>query len=276
MPLIREAHLDKVVLHIKRCPVCSKKLSFIIDGKTVKRRICANLVDVPELGVAVQSGCWRHAASRQLYCGSCKPTQPTGAIPQKRVIEYRVVQADIARPRRLQYLVECFDPDNEAEVFECLLPRREVLPKLLQEFERGVGWAGGSKESGLPKLLPVAKKKGKKKMSPKKAAEPPVKQTVKKQRARRQHAAVSRKLLLRRAKGKGKNRLRAGCSAPVPSGHKSPEGWLSVGPEDTAASQCSVDKSGKKGLLRAASALWSFHVASSLTSLSCGGASLCN
>ena len=73
IPKIKEVNINEVADHVEECPRCKDRLSVNLDGKPgAMRRVCANQEGfhfVPELGVAVQSGCLNMAPSLNLHCG---------------------------------------------------------------------------------------------------------------------------------------------------------------------------------------------------------------
>ena len=138
-PLLREAHIQTIIDHIPDCPRCQNGVALVLDGKTAKRRVCANRsgwFEIPELSVSVQSGCWRHApaAGRSRYCRRCEPTAPHAPIPQSEIVgEQRV-------DNELRYKVKC-------DGCEAILPRSEVNPELLRAWDAGGHRAASASKS---------------------------------------------------------------------------------------------------------------------------------
>jgi uncharacterized protein YbaR (Trm112 family) len=233
VPLLRESRLEKTIQHVLSCPVCQYKFSLTIDGKTAKRRICANLDgfwEVPELQVSVQSGCWRHAASGQLYCKACKPIAPHAPIPQLEVLGQEICK-QASGERQIKYKMRCHDPKDASDIFECLLPRAEVMPDLLEAFEK----------THLKKPR-VRLQQSARKAAVKRAA---AKRKTKKGKVCRR-AAPTKKLLKKQAKTKP--RPGVGCSSKDAQAFD--EGWLRVTEEDEKGSLCHVDKMGVPRSLR--------------------------
>jgi len=74
-PVLRERNFRAVVGHIPDCPRCQHMLALVSDGKAgASRRVCANMNKfkvMPELKVAIHTGCASHADSNNLYCEPC-------------------------------------------------------------------------------------------------------------------------------------------------------------------------------------------------------------
>ena len=142
VPEIRMVHLSRTVEHLTVCEVCRQGVYAIGDGKQgAGRWICTGMDgfwELPELGVSISTGCTKHINGGQLFCKACRPssTKPVALIPQVKVIEAIVEDDPTSLALRTMYLVECYDPDENGETFEAMLPRSEVDPCLLEAFER--------------------------------------------------------------------------------------------------------------------------------------------
>ena len=88
-----------------------------------------------DIGARLHSGCRNHASSGNLCCGSCCPQQPVAPIPQN-AIKGELSPADYFAQEHagMEYLVECVNPVGEG-TFDVYLPRSEVLPQLLCQWE---------------------------------------------------------------------------------------------------------------------------------------------
>jgi hypothetical protein len=265
-PLLRSAHVLKTVAHISSCPVCLRRPGYVVDGKVARRRICANMEgfwEIPEWGVSVQSGCQKHASSRNLYCGICKPQLPVAPIPQVQVLEQRVKLIP-GQPKCLEYLVRCHAMDAPEDLFECYLPRTEVMPELLVAFERARGCTrkrkahpgNGSAQSshGKPaKNVRVARMQlrgGHLKVAPEPSTGPGVKRKLGRRLPApcRPPAKTPKQL---RKEQRRQPRPGAGCSSSGPTAPTTnAQGWLTVHEEDLAASKCKVDKMKKQSAVR--------------------------
>ena len=152
VPLLREEHIQTVIAHIPGCPRCSAKIVLILDGKMgACRRVCANMNgfwSMPDIGVVLNSGCTRQAAPGRLRCACCKPQAVEAPIPQKVVKGMRqtVFDDEVA----MEYLVTCHDPDGGPDC-DIYLPRSEILPTLLQEWEDRMLLVKGSQTSSSSK-----------------------------------------------------------------------------------------------------------------------------
>ena len=140
-PALRAANLERCVQHARECPRCKTTLLVLGDGKRgACRYICAGTegsVKYEDLRAAVYSGCRQHVGGGALLCRACRPsTTPQEAlIPQRRVLQTEVMEDEESGSLTTRYLVECENPWGGGEVFQCLLPRREVKKELLQTFE---------------------------------------------------------------------------------------------------------------------------------------------
>ena len=69
----------------------------------------------------------------------CRPsaTPQEALTPQRRVLQAEVIEDEESGSLATRYRGECVNPGGNDEVFECLLPRKEVKKELLQSFEAG-------------------------------------------------------------------------------------------------------------------------------------------
>ena len=131
-PILQENHFESVVAHMDDCPRCQKLLAIITDGKCgAKRRVCANMdcfTLLPNLQVALQTGCMQHAPSRRLYCAecSCKHSGAASAAGQARILSTTIVSAQGVRL--------CYRVQHEDGAVRTL-SRAQVNQKLLEDFE---------------------------------------------------------------------------------------------------------------------------------------------
>ena len=144
VPLVRAEHLRTIAEHVKSCPRCAGYLLVLVDGKHGARRfICAGLcgsVKYVDFRMALLTGCTEHAPQKSHFCKKCRPEKmmQTALIPQEKVIGVEPVTAEDGFSQDLRYLVVCKDFGADATgTFEALLPRTEVKPELLKEFEQG-------------------------------------------------------------------------------------------------------------------------------------------
>ena len=131
-PILQENHFASVVAHMDDCPRCQKLVAIITDGKCgAKRRVCANMdrfTLLPNLQVALQTGCMQHAPSGRLYCAECsrKHTGDVAAAGQIRILGTTIVSAQGVRL--------CYRVQHENGAVRTL-SRAQVNQNLLEDFE---------------------------------------------------------------------------------------------------------------------------------------------
>ena len=234
---VREAHMSAVLDHISDCPRCSAQVVPVLDGKMgAWRRVCANMDGFwqdPDLGVTLNSGCPRQAPAGRLRCKECSPTQVHAPIPQTKVHSMRpVVRED--ESVAMEYKVRCHDPDDD-EQFNCYLPRGEILPTLLEEFEQGLLRTSA---------CPPADDDGKKHSTagqPRADAGKLVSASPSQPSAPKASALSSTRKI---SKAKAKN---SSCKAEE---HSQETAWLHVSPATMEEVRCPVDKDSAKPRIR--------------------------
>ena len=143
-PLLRASHLRKMQKHTQECPRCTGNFRVLMDGKHGARRfVCCGVEvyeTVDEFGVDVYTGCQRNAPAGHYMCKSSRPSNDGEArhlIPQEKFLGLEMPDGS-GPTSSLKYRVRCFDPDRPSERFDVGLPRTEVRPDLLKEFEESL------------------------------------------------------------------------------------------------------------------------------------------
>lgn len=135
-PVLRESHFQSVANHIPDCPRCQHLLGLVSDGKKgAARRVCANMNKfrfIPELQVAIHTGCESHVDSNHFHCMQCEvelsasPSVHIDAHAEK-VLEARTVRE--GDELAIHYMLKFKDG------YARLLPRAMVPGHLLRSFE---------------------------------------------------------------------------------------------------------------------------------------------